>query len=73
MIQLLDPEGVQLDVFKNLSASQGEVWGEDDGLYNGKKPEKVSFGRFPDGVGDWYLTAPTSGAANGEGTEKIEW
>ena len=77
-IELLDPEGNSLDVFKNLSVASGEKWGEDDGKYDSKdKENKPSFARDTDGTGDWYIMMPTQGATNAGASkisdEKIEW
>lgn len=74
-IELLAPDGRSLDVFKNISVSLGETWGEDDGKYNSK--DKGSFARETDGTGDWYIMSATCGATNAgaekaDGT-KIEW
>lgn len=74
-IELLSPDGASLDVFKNLSVSLGEYWGEDDGKYNSK--DMGSFARETDGIGDWYIMSATRGATNAgaekaDGT-KIEW
>ena len=77
-IELLDPDGNSLDVFKNLSVASGEKWGEDDGKYDSKDKEtKPSFARETDGTGDWYIMLPTQGKTNAGaskiGDEKIEW
>ena len=74
-IELLAPDGTSLDVFKNISVSLEETWGEDDGKYNSK--DKGSFARETDGTGDWYIMSATCGATNAgaekaDGT-KIEW
>lgn len=72
-IVLRTPDGSEeIDVFKNLSVSQGEVWGEDDGKYDGKSNDN-SFARYPDGVGAWYVSEPTAGSANVMGGEEIVW
>ena len=72
MIELLAPDGEQLDVFKNLSEALGETWGEDDGKYNSKDKEvKPSFARVADGTGDWYIMTSTQGKSNSD-AEKVE-
>lgn len=67
-IELLSPEDEQIDLFRNLSASKGESWGEKDGKYNGKSPEKRSFARNQDGTGKWYVMDATSGHTNAGAT-----
>ncbi len=71
-IELLTPSGQEIDVFKNLSASKGEVWGEKDGMYDAKS-DNLSFGRFPDGTGKWYLAEKSKAESNVSGTVEIEW
>lgn len=74
MIELLAPDGVTLlDCFKNPSQKKGDSWGESDPAYNGDD-EGQSYGRYPDGAdGRWYMTTPTEGAVNVQGTEQIVW
>ena len=68
-IELLDPAGTLLDVFKNLSAEGKETW--DVGpKYNGAGNGE-SYGRYPDGTGDWSMMAPSQNAANTAGTTAI--
>lgn len=67
-IELLSPDDEQVDLFRNLSVSKGESWGEKDGKYNGKSPEKRSFARNQDGTGKWYVMDATSGGANAGAT-----
>ena len=71
-IELLTPSGQRIDVFKNLSESKGEVWGEKDGRYDAKS-DKLSFGRFPDGTGKWYLAEKSMNKNNLQGAIEIEW
>lgn len=71
-IELLTPSGQEIDVFKNPSESKGEVWGEKDGKYDAKS-DKLSFGRFPDGTGKWYLAEKSRDKNNLAGTVEIEW
>ena len=74
-IELFAPDGTSLDVFKNLSVSLGETWGEDDGMYDSK--DKGSFARETDGTGDWYIMTATEGESNASAEkvedDKIEW
>lgn len=71
-IELLTPSGQEIDVFKNLSESKGEVWGEKDGKYDAKS-DKLSFSRFPDGTGKWYLAEKSKDKNNFTGTIEIKW
>lgn len=68
-IELFSPDGKSVDVFKNLSKSLGETWGEDDGKYDSK--DKGSFARETDGTGDWYIMEATEGGSNA-GAAKVE-
>ena len=74
-IELFAPDGTSLDVFKNLSVSLDETWGEDDGMYDSK--DKGSFARETDGTGDWYIMTATEGESNASAEkvedDKIEW
>ena len=74
-IEIFAPDGTSLDVFKNLSVSLGEIWGEDDGMYDSK--DKGSFARETDGTGDWYIMTATEGESNASAEkvedDKIEW
>lgn len=74
MIELFAPDGTTLlDLFKNPSQSQGDVWGESDPKYNGDE-DGLAYGRYPDGPdGTWYMTTPTEGTANSQGSEAISW
>lgn len=68
-IELLDPAGTQLDVFKNLCADGTETW-DTTPLYNGETTGS-SFGRWPDATGGWFMMAPSQDAANTEGSDPI--
>ena len=68
-IELLDPEGNLLDVFKNLNASGQEIW-DDTPRYNGETNVE-SFGRYPDATGEWYMMEPTQGEENAQGNSAI--
>lgn len=71
-IELLNSAGEEIDVFKNLSESKGESWGEKDGKYDAKS-SGLSFGRYPDGTGKWYLATATKDASNVKGDTEIVW
>ena len=75
MIELFSPDGTSIDIFKNLSKSLGESWGEDDGKYDSK--DKGSFARENDGTGDWYIMSATAGKSNNAAEKaedaKTEW
>lgn len=71
IIQLLDPNGKELDVFKNLPENPGDAWNT-PGTYS-CKPGQGSFSRFPDGTGKWYVGESTEGYANVKGNIQINW
>lgn len=71
MIQLLDKNDKELDVFKNLPENEGEVWNS-PGRYS-CKPGQGSFSRFPDGTGKWYVGESTEGFTNVKGNIEINW
>lgn len=70
-IQLLDKNGEELDVFKNLPENPGDAWNS-PGTYS-CKPAQGSFSRFPDGTGRWYVGESTEGSANIKGHTEIIW
>lgn len=71
MIQMLDPDGNEIDVFKNLPSDPAGAW-NDPGTYS-CKPGKGSFSRFPDGTGKWYVGESTPLTANSQGNIEIKW
>lgn len=70
-LQLFDASGKLTDTFRNPPLDPAGTW-QDPGTYSGKQ-DKQSFGRFPDGVGDWYIATPTPGAPNRQGSQQIKW
>ena len=72
-IELLTPDGTTIDVFKNLTNDGREAWGETP-KYNGETNGQ-SYGRYPDGTGEWFMMTPTQNGDNAEGvgSDKIEW
>lgn len=73
LVELFEPDGKTLiDNFKNLKSDGSETWGDKSPKYNGEETGQ-SYGRFPDGTGDWYMMTPSRTSANTAGTTKIEW
>ncbi|MDR2955172.1 MAG: lamin tail domain-containing protein [Prevotella sp.] len=73
LIQLLTPNGKgEIDVFKNLKSDNTEEWDVEPPKYNGET-SGYSYGRSPDGTGDWYMMPITQDAANVSGSTKITW
>lgn len=62
-IELYDPEGKSLDVFRNPLKTEGE----EAGVYDSSEG---SFARETDGTGDWYIMAATQGTTN-NGAAKV--
>ena len=71
MIQLLDMDGHEMDIFKNVPADPSGQW-NDPGTYT-CKPGKGSFSRYPDGNGKWYVGESTPFSANEKGNIEIKW
>ena len=72
-IELFAPDGTtSIDVFKNLNSDDTEVWDTNTPKYNGETNSQ-SYGRSPDGTGDWYMLTATRDASNESGSEKIIW
>ncbi len=73
-IELLGPDGSIVDVFANPSIAKGMVWDEGDPKYNGDATVQ-SYGRKPDGTGEWYILKRTQGTSNNDAAagEKITW
>ena len=67
-IELVKPDGTVADTF--IRGEEGSLgWNESE---IGKDPDKNSYSRCPDGVGEWAYAASTKGAANGAKVKDIQ-